>query len=424
MKRVLIIGNGGREHAIGWSMANVGKTPVELYFSPGNPGTAQLGKNLDIPVTEIGELVAKAKELEIDLTVVGPELPLSIGIVDAFQEASLAIFGPSQAAAELESSKRFAKEIMASAAVPTGRYEFFQDAAAAIAALSQFRAPYVIKSDGLAAGKGVVVTPERTEAEQAIRDSFAGNSGGGSGVLVEEFLSGREVSYIVMTDGTRVVPFPASNDYKRIFDGDRGANTGGMGTVSPTEHLQGVDEEEILEQVIHPVLSEMKKRGIPFVGFLYAGLMISEQGEMNVVEFNARMGDPEAQVLLRRYRGDLFQTLYSLTTGGSLQEQSKDEISPQAAVCVVLASHSYPQSSRKGDLIHGIEAAEALGNIVVFQAGTEHRSEGTVTAGGRVLGVTALGDTVEEARLKAYDGVEKISFDGQQYRTDIAASHS
>ncbi|MCB0330817.1 MAG: phosphoribosylamine--glycine ligase, partial [Bdellovibrionales bacterium] len=259
----------------------------------------------------------------------------------------------------------------------------------------------------------------RAEAQDVIESHFAKGSDG-QGVLLEQFLAGREASFIVMTDGERILPFPASNDYKRIFDNDEGPNTGGMGTVSPTAHLSPQLESRIVDEVIRPVLQELKRRDIPFVGFLYAGLMISPSNEVQVIEFNARLGDPETQVILRRWQGNLARTLYGLASGGELppQEHSEDK----AAVCIVLASHGYPQSSRKGDVISGVAEAESLGNVVVFHAGTAEQEGKLVTAGGRVLGVTAIGETVQEARLKAYEAVERITFDGLQYRSDIACN--
>jgi phosphoribosylamine--glycine ligase len=419
--KILIVGNGAREHAIGWRLSVDEGQEHELLFAPGNPGTTSLGENLQVDVADIPGLVAIAKERAVDLTVVGPELPLSLGVVDAFQKEGLVVFGPCRAAAEIESSKRFAKEVMDSAGVATARHAYYEDPDEALKGLANFGPPFVIKADGLAAGKGVVVTSDRVAAAEAIQEHFQ-QTGRSQGLVLEEFLEGREASFIVMTDGDHIVPFPASHDYKRIFENDEGPNTGGMGTVSPTPHLSADREQEILESVIRPVLQELRSRDIPFVGFLYGGLMIAPDGTVRVVEFNARMGDPEAQVILRRWRGAFGSTLYALATGGECPEALP--ANSESAVCVVFASNGYPQSSRKGDVISGIEEAEALGGIVVFHAGTGMEGEELVTAGGRVLSVTALGESHDEARLKAYEAVERISFPGAQYRRDIAIQKS
>ena len=414
--KVLIIGSGGREHALGWGITQTCKEDVELNFAPGNPGTSQIGKNIPVDATDIEELAAFVKKEGVGLTLVGPEVPLSKGIVDYFQKEDLRIFGPTQGAAEIESSKNFAKEIMVAAGVPTGGYNFYRKGEAALKAIDESPAPYVIKEDGLAAGKGVTVTEDKEVAKDAIISAF---KDGGEGVVIEEFLSGKEASLIVMTDGERIVPLPTAHDYKRIGDGDTGLNTGGMGTVSPTPHLTKEQYELAIETVIKPTLVELTKRGMPFKGFLYAGLMVQPDGDIKVIEFNARMGDPEAQVLMRRWQGDLLTTLIALCDGTELpelQEPIKD-----SAVCLILASDGYPESSRKGDLISGIEKADALGGCAVFHAGTGFTDDGAiVTNGGRVLAVTATGETQPEARHKAYQALEHIEFSGAQYRSDIA----
>ncbi len=414
--KILIVGGGGREHALGWGIVENSSEELELYFAPGNPGTATLGTNVAIDVSEIKDLAAYAAEEKIDFTVVGPELPLSLGIVDEFEARGLSVFGPNKRAAELEASKNFAKEVMISAGVPTAKYSFFDSEEKALKELPSFGPHFVVKADGLAAGKGVIVTKDQSEAEEAIQSIFS--SGTSNGVVLEEFLEGKEASYIVLTDGERVVPFATAHDYKRIGEGDTGLNTGGMGTVSPTSHLTPDLEEKLLDTVIYPTLKELKKRGITYKGFLYAGLMISPTGDVKVLEYNARMGDPEAQVLMRRWRGNLLKTLQALTSGSEIPEQLPPD--EEAAVCVVMASDGYPSSSRKGDVILGVEKANALGGCVVFHAGTGEKDSQIITNGGRVLGVTSTGETVDEARLKAYQAINFISFDGAQYRKDIA----
>lgn len=414
--RVLIIGSGGREHALGWRIAQDSSGPHDLFFISGNPGTGLVGENLSIAEDAMADICSFVQNHNIECVVVGPEVPLRDGIVDEVQKFGCPVFGPTRAAAEIETSKRFAKEIMTAAGVPTARYHFCESEQEALAVLPKFGPVYVLKADGLAAGKGVVVTESQVEAEDAIREHFT-RSHSGEGVLLEQFLEGREVSFIVMTDGERIVPFPTASDYKRIYDGDRGPNTGGMGTVSPSPNIAKGRESEIVARVIRPVLVELAERGRPFTGFLYAGLMIAPSGEINVVEFNARMGDPEAQVLVRRFSGDLMKTIYALATSSDVPPVAPE--SDDVAVCVVMASEGYPLSARKGVVIEGIAEAEGLGNVVVFQAGTAMEDESLITNGGRVLGVTALGDSINEARLKAYHAVERISFAGQQFRTDI-----
>lgn len=414
--RVLIIGSGGREHALGWRIAQDSSGAHELFFISGNPGTGLVGENVSISEDATADICSFVQSHKIDCVVVGPEVPLRDGVVDELRKFKCPVFGPTRAAAEIETSKRFAKEIMSAAGVPTARYQFCESEAEALAALSKFGPVYVLKADGLAAGKGVVVTKSQVEAEDAIREHFT-RCHSGEGVLLEEFLEGREVSFIVMTDGERIVPFPTASDYKRIYDGDRGPNTGGMGTVSPSPNIAVGRESEIVATIIKPVLAELAKRGRPFTGFLYAGLMVAPSGEINVVEFNARMGDPEAQVLVRRFSGDLMQTIYGLATNSDVPPVGPE--GDDVAVCVVMASEGYPLTARKGVAIEGIAEAEGLGNVVVFQAGTAMGAETLVTNGGRVLGVTALGDSINEARLKAYHAVERISFAGQQFRTDI-----
>ncbi len=413
--RVLVIGSGGREHAICWKLRQ-SKQLTKLFCAPGNPGISEIAECLPLSVGDVAPLVEFAKRERIDLTIVGPELPLSLGIVDAFRAAGLSIFGPTKAAAQLESSKAFTKEILVSVNAPTAAYESFTDVHAAERYALAQGAPIVVKEDGLAAGKGVTVC---TSVDEAIASIRAALHAPGSRVVIEEFLDGVEASFIVATDGTRVVPLVPSHDYKRLLDGQRGPNTGGMGTVSPTTHLTPQQEAFTLERVIHPVLREMERRGTPFSGFLYAGLMLSPRGDVRVLEFNARLGDPETQVILRRLDSDLLPILAGLAAGKDLGVEAP-RWTDNAAVCVVLAAAGYPEKVRKGDVIEGISFATQVADVVVFHAGTALEADGRlVTAGGRVLNVTARGKTVEEARRYAYRAADLIQFAGVQRRRDI-----
>ncbi|MCB0332523.1 MAG: phosphoribosylamine--glycine ligase [Bdellovibrionales bacterium] len=416
--KVLVVGSGGREHAIAWKLSHSSQVS-EIYNAPGNPGMAKVGENLSLAVDDLEGIKSFCLQQGIDLVVVGPEYPLSLGLVDVLCAAGITTFGPTKAAAQMESSKAFAKEIMLAAGVPTASYERFTSQQGAIDYVQAQGAPIVVKADGLAAGKGVFVCQTVKEANEGIEAVFSEFES--AEVVIEEMLQGVEVSYIVATDGTRIVPLAASHDYKRIFDGDQGPNTGGMGTVSPTPRLSVEQETEVLSRVIEPVLEELRKRGTPFCGFLYAGLMISPEGEINVIEFNARLGDPETQVIMRRLESDLLDILYPLAS--SAKELPAVSWIPESAVCVTLASKGYPQSSHKGDVITGIESAEANASCVVFHAGTSLSPSGElVTGGGRVLSVTSISDTLENARLQAYQACELISFDGCQYRKDIGLS--
>ncbi len=413
--KVLVVGSGGREHAISWKLAQ-SKHVTEIYNAPGNPGMANVGENLSLAVDDIEGIKGVCIEKGIDLVVVGPEYPLTLGLVDELTKAGIITFGPTKDASRMESSKAYAKEIMHTAGVPTASYKRFSSEQDALAYVEQEGAPIVVKADGLAAGKGVFVCQTQDEAKEGISQVFSALDS--AEVVIEEMLSGVEVSYIVATDGTRVVPLATSHDYKRIFDDDQGPNTGGMGTVSPTPRMNAAQEQEVLSRVIEPVLAELRKRNTPFCGFLYAGLMVGSQGEINVIEFNARLGDPETQVILRRLKSDLFDILYPLASGADDIPQT--QWISESAVCVTLASKGYPQSSHKGDVITGIETAEANASCVVFHAGTTLNPSGElVTGGGRVLSVTSLGDTLENARLQTYQACELISFDGCQYRGDI-----
>lgn len=433
--KVLIIGSGAREHAFAWK---VRQSPLcgELFCAPGNPGTAEIATNVAIDSHDVPGLLEFVKERGIDFTIVGPEVPLSMGIVDRFQEQGLKIFGPCQEAARLESSKAFAKEVMQAAKVHTAKFRVLYGGEEIRECLNQEgAAPIVLKADGLCAGKGVHVCKTADELKKAV-NVLAPKPEDGPGdvldaakeadkqlmVVAEELHVGVEVSYIVATDGTRILPMASSHDYKRIGDGNTGPNTGGMGSVSPTPYLSGEREGYILEKVIRPVLEEMKRRGAPFVGFLYAGMMLPEGEEPVVIEFNARCGDPETQSIMRRMEGDLLMALYALVTGTELPPISWSDGS---AACVVLAAHGYPASSRQGDQITGIDFASGIPGVEVFHAGTARNERGSlVTAGGRVLSVTAVGDSLEHAVRTAYRAVDIIQFPGVQVRRDIGRSNS
>jgi phosphoribosylamine--glycine ligase len=414
--KVLIIGSGGREHAIAWKLRQ-SSVVKRIYCAPGNPGIAAFAQCLPIKLDDISSLAAFAQREQIDLTVVGPEYPLTLGIVERFNELGLTIFGPSSQAVRLESSKNFAKEIMIAAGVPTARYQVFKSAGELQNHLANCPIPVVLKADGLAAGKGVFVCMNRSEALSAIPAIFGELHS--EQVVVEEFMEGVEASFIVATDGERVVPLATAHDYKRIYDNDQGPNTGGMGTVSPTPRLSTEQEGWVVEYIIRPVLSEMARRGTPFSGFLYAGLMINQKGEIRVVEFNARLGDPETQVIMRRMSSDLAQLLFDLATksGPALATWSEEH-----AVCLVLAANNYPGKPVLGDEITGINLTESLPGLVVFHAGTSLDDKGILrTAGGRVLNVTATGGSSMEARSRAYRGADMIQFKGRQLRRDIGS---
>ena len=419
--KVLMIGGGGREHALAWKLAQ--STQVEQVFvAPGNAGTAAEAKltNVAIAATDLDSLVAFARDEQIGLTVVGPEAPLVEGVVDRFQAAGLTIFGPTQAAAQLEGSKSFTKDFLARHDIPSADYQTFTDVDPALAYLSKMGAPIVIKADGLAAGKGVIVALSEAEAEAAIRDMLEANAFGDAGarVVIEEFLEGEEASFIVMVDGEHVVPMATSQDHKRAYDGDTGPNTGGMGAYSPAPVVTPEVDARIMEQVILPTVRGMAAEGNAYTGFLYAGLMIDAAGNPKVIEYNCRFGDPETQPIMLRLTSD-FAELCLAGAQGKLAGQ-RCEWDSRAAVGVVLAAGGYPGSYRKGDVIHGLAAAEETG-CKVFHAGTAQNSQGEIiTAGGRVLCVTALGNSVSAAQQQAYQGVNAIHWDGVECRRDIA----
>jgi len=416
---VLIIGAGGREHALGWKAAQ--NPNVETVFiAPGNAGTALEPKleNVAINVEDITALVAFAKEKEVELTIVGPEGPLVIGVVDAFREAGLPIFGPTKAAAQLEGSKAFTKDFLARHDIPTGYYANFTEIEPALAYVREQGAPIVVKADGLAAGKGVIVAMTLEEAEDAIKDMLAGNAFGdaGSRVVIEEFLEGEEASFIVMVDGTSVLPMATSQDHKRVGDKDTGPNTGGMGAYSPAPVVTPEIHNRILEEVIYPTVRGMDAEGAPYTGFLYAGLMIDADGTPKVIEYNCRFGDPETQPIMMRMESDLVE-LCLMAIDEKLDE-AESKWDPRASIGVVLAAGGYPSDYAKGDII-SLPTTEVEGQKV-FHAGTKNNDAGdVVTNGGRVLCATALGNTVLEAQERAYELTKQVSWNGMFHRNDI-----
>ena len=419
--QVLIIGNGGREHALAWKAAQC-QDVSKVFVAPGNAGTAHEAnlENVNISVGDIAGLVKFAQDNAIELTIVGPEAPLVDGVVDAFTAAGLPCFGPTAAAAQLEGSKAFTKDFLARHQIPTGDYENFTEIEPALAYVREKGAPIVIKADGLAAGKGVIVAMTLTEAEDAIKDMLAGNAFGaaGSRVVVEEFLDGEEASFIVMVDGKNIASFATSQDHKRVGDGDTGLNTGGMGAYSPAPVVTPEIHARVMAEVIEPTVSGMAAEGNDYTGFLYAGLMIMADGTPKVIEYNCRFGDPETQPIMLRLQSDLV-ALCLAATKGELAE-TVIEFDARPAVGVVLAAGGYPGDYVKGTVIHGLGVGESA-TAKVFHAGTTTNSEGqVVTAGGRVLCATAMGDTVTEAQQAAYTLAKEISWDGMFHRNDIA----
>ena len=414
--KVLVIGSGGREHALVWKIS---QSPMvdKIYCAPGNAGIGQIAECVAIKAEDLDGLLDFALQNEIGLTVVGPEVPLTMGIVDKFQEKGLKIFGPSGRAAEIEGSKTFAKDLMAKYGIPTAKYGAFTDAAEAKAFLAEVGLPCVVKADGLAAGKGVLICETKEEAETAVDDILVDNKFGnaGSRVVVEEFLTGQEVSMLAFSDGKTIVPMVSSQDHKRIWDGDKGLNTGGMGAYSPAPIYTPDVHEIVVPQVLEATIKAMEQEGRPFAGILYAGLMLTADGP-KVLEFNARFGDPETQAVLPRLKSDLVEIFLAIIDG-RLREMNI-QWHEEAAVCVVMASGGYPESSDKGRVITGLEDAAETGAIV-FHAGTKETDGNIVTNGGRVLGISALGKDIAEAIANAYRGVEKITFENMQYRTDI-----
>ena len=417
--KVLIIGSGGREHALGWKVA---QSPLvsQIFVAPGNAGTALETKlqNIDIAVTDIKGLVTFAKQQAIDLTIVGPEAPLVIGVVDAFRQEGLAIFGPTQAAAQLEGSKAFTKDFLARHKIPTAEYQNFTEIEPAIAYLREKGAPIVIKADGLAAGKGVIVAMTLKEAEDAVRDMLAGNIFGEAGhrVVIEEFLDGEEASFIVMVDGKNVEPMATSQDHKRVGDHDTGLNTGGMGAYSPAPVVTSAIFNRVMEQIIYPTVNGMASEGNTYTGFLYAGLMIDQQGNPKVIEFNCRFGDPETQPIMMRLQSDLIELCLAAVNGKLDSIQSKWD--PRPALGVVMAANGYPGKYTTHDEIHGLPL-NSTPDSKVFHAGTVLENGKVYTHGGRVLCVTALGNSVLQAQQHAYALLKPIHWRGCFYRHDI-----
>lgn len=416
--KILVIGNGGREHALVWKLAQDSCRPV-IYCAPGNAGTAALAENLAIGAEDVPAIVAWAKENRPDLVVVGPEAPLCAGVTDALEAEGIKVFGPSRAAAELEGSKSFSKEVMEAAGVPTARFRTYTDAAKAIDGLDDFGLPVVIKADGLAAGKGVVIATTRAEAEQALHEMLDEGRFGAAGaeVVVESFLEGEEASVFALCDGEHVVLLPPAQDHKRVFDHDEGPNTGGMGAYTPAPIATYEVMEFTKERVVLPMMRELKKRGIVYKGVLFCGLMIGPRG-INVLEFNCRFGDPETEVVVPSIASDLVPIL-TACADGTLSEELV-QLRGESAATVVMAAPGYPGTYPKGMEITGLAEAEAQG-CHVFHAGTALKDGRVVTSGGRVLTVTAFGKDLREAVAIAYDGVSKIHFDGAHYRRDIAA---
>ncbi|EGR0189277.1 phosphoribosylamine--glycine ligase [Vibrio cholerae] len=417
--QVLIIGSGGREHALAWKVAQNPQVDT-IYVAPGNAGTALEHKvqNVNIGITDISALVAFAQDKAIELTIVGPEAPLVIGVVDAFRAAGLPIFGPTQGAAQLEGSKAFTKDFLARHNIPTAAYANFTEIEPALAYVREKGAPIVVKADGLAAGKGVIVAMTLQEAEDAIQDMLAGNAFGsaGSRVVVEEFLDGEEASFIVMVDGENVLPMATSQDHKRVGDADTGPNTGGMGAYSPAPVVTQDVHDRVMREVIYPTVRGMAAEGNTYTGFLYAGLMIDSTGAPKVIEYNCRFGDPETQPIMMRLQSDLVELCQAAIAGKLDQVESKWD--PRASIGVVLAAGGYPGDYTKGEVISGLPTQESAGQKV-FHAGTETQGDQVVTNGGRVLCATALGNTVLEAQQRAYQLADQIHWNGMFCRRDI-----
>ncbi len=415
--KVLVIGAGGREHALAWKLR---QSPLveAVYIAPGNPGTALVGKNVSIPAEDIEGLKEFAKREGIGLTVVGPELPLTLGIVDAFESAGLKVFGPSKAASELEGSKVFSKELMIKHGIPTAHHKKFDNVGFACAYVETHTPPFVVKADGLAAGKGVVICMTAEEALKAIDLIMKDKAFGAAGrrIIIEEFLEGEEASFLAVTDGRTVIPLAPAQDHKAVFDGDLGPNTGGMGAYSPAPVITPALASEVMDTVMVPTVKAMEVEGRPYRGVLYAGLMIKD-GRAKVLEFNCRLGDPETQPILARLESDLAEVLLKAVEGRL--SEVKLAWSKKTAVCVVMTAKGYPGDYLKGAEIKGLDEAAQLKDVVVFHAGTSMKDGKVVTSGGRVLGVTALGDGVKDARDKAYEAVKKISWEGAHYRKDI-----
>ena len=415
--KILVIGSGGREHALCWKLAQ--HPDAEIYAAPGNIGMIDVATLVNIKVDDIQGLVDFAKAEAIDLTVVGPELPLTLGVVDAFQEAGLACFGPNKAAARLEGSKAFSKELMKKYNIPTAAFDTFTEVAPAKAFVDEIGVPCVVKADGLAAGKGVIICMTRDEADKAIEDMLSDHAFGDASatIVIEEYMEGPEVSVLAFADGKHVLPMVSAQDHKRIFDGDKGPNTGGMGAYSPAPVYTEELSKLVNETIIAPTIAAMAAEGAPFTGILYTGLMLTEKGP-RVLEYNVRFGDPETQPIMVRMKSDIVD-LFQACLNGTL-DQATLEWYDEAAVCVIMASGGYPASSEKGVPIHGLDTISEE-EAIVFHSGTALKDDQIVTNGGRVLGVTAKDTTIKGAIDKAYAAVEKITFDHMQFRRDIGA---
>jgi len=417
--RVLVVGSGAREHALVWKLAQSPYVDA-LFAAPGNAGTAQLATNLPVPVTDIAGLIGAAREHRIGLMVVGPEDPLAAGLADACIESGITVFGPTAAAARIESSKAWAKQLMESAGVPTARSNRFNDLEQALDEIADAELPIVIKADGLAAGKGVIIAETRTEAQHAVRSMLSGEAFGkaGTSILIEEFLSGQEVSVLALTDGRTIYPLVPSCDYKRASDGDLGLNTGGMGAYAPVPTVDAAMMSRIQREILEPTIAELRSCGIEYRGVLYAGLMLTESGP-KVIEFNCRFGDPETEVVLPLLRDDLLP-LMTAAASGTLADVTPPSWESGTCVSVVLASGGYPLSYRKGYEIQGLDDLPI--DVVAFHAGTSLAEDGRViTSGGRVMALTACGDSFEQARDHVYEALDHVTFQDLQYRTDIAA---
>jgi len=417
--KILIVGSGGREHALAWKVKQSAKVE-KVFVAPGNPGTAleSLVENIDIAVDDISGLLAFAQAEQIDLTIIGPEIPLVLGIVDRFQEAGLKCFGPSAKAAQLEGSKSYCKDFMIRHNIPTAKYQSFTDKALAITYIRQQGAPIVVKADGLAAGKGVIVAQTEQEAVSAVEDMLSGNIFGeaGSRVVIEEFLQGEEASFIVIADGKHALPMATSQDHKARDNGDKGPNTGGMGAYSPAPVVTPEIYERVMRNVIEPTLKGMITDGLPYTGFLYAGLMISPDGSIKVLEYNCRFGDPETQPIMMRMKSGLVELCEAALAG--VLDKTNTEWDDRAALGVVRAAGGYPDDYQKGDIISGLPTHEQQGSKV-FHAGTKSIGDNITTAGGRVLCACALGDDIKEAQTKAYELASNIHWNHIYYRTDI-----
>lgn len=418
--KILLIGSGGREHALAWKLAQSPKV-AEVLVAPGNAGTAAEPRcrNVAVQAGDIEALLALARDEQVALTVVGPEAPLVAGVVDLFQSAGLRIFGPSAAAAQLEGSKAFAKDFLRRHSIPTANYEVFTEVAPAVAYLRRRGAPIVIKADGLAAGKGVIVAKSLDVAEAAVHEMLSGNAFGQAGarVVIEQFLEGEEASFICMVDGSHALPMATSQDHKRVGDGDSGPNTGGMGAYSPAPVVSQAVHQRVMREIIEPTVRGMAEDGVPFTGFLYAGLMIDETDTPRVIEFNVRFGDPETQPIMLRLESDLVELIEAALD--QRLERARIAWDPRPALGVVMAAAKYPNTPRTGDLIQGLDA-DLPEDCKVFHAGTALDADGQArTAGGRVLCATALGEDLEEARKTAYAAVGKIHWDGEFHRSDI-----